>query len=47
MLNKYNNRAKLHLISLKEGKETSNLRGVGLFKALETQASGRLVPLRV
>lgn len=47
MLNKYNNRAKLHLISYKEGKDTSNLRGVGLFKVLETQARGKLAALRV
>jgi len=47
MLNKYNNRAKLHLISWIEGKDTSKLRGLGLFKALETQAKGKLVALQV
>lgn len=47
MLNKYNSRAKLHLISWKEGKDTSKLRGLGLFKALETQARGKLVAIWV
>lgn len=42
MLNKYINRAKLHLTSCKEGKARSNLRGTGLFKELDIQAKGEL-----
>lgn len=42
--NKYNKRAKFHLISPKEG---NNLKWLALFKELETQARGKLVEARV
>ena len=44
MLNRYISRAKLHLISRKAGRYTSNWRGVGLFKAFDTHANGKLPP---
>lgn len=42
MLNKYSKRAKFHLISRNEGRDTSKLRGVGLFKEFDIQAKGKL-----
>ena len=47
MLNKYNNRAKFHLISRIEGRIISNLRGVGLFREFDIQAKGELVAVDV